>query len=156
MFRVTRWNKLSYSYSDGEDKRRKWRKIPLRLSKTCARYSLKATALEHAEAEQKAMQDPSKRADKGGGGLGVAVCVLYMCVCLRTYCVLLVSWCNTRDTVDTQTTKSNNKYWDTHRSNYQTTQRLTQSILSIHSPSHAHTKHFSSILTNWISRETCT
>lgn len=38
------------------------------------------TALEHAEAEQGAMQEQSKRADKGGGGLRMAVCVLYMCV----------------------------------------------------------------------------
>lgn len=50
---------------------------------TRARYSLKDAALEHAEAEQKAMQELSKRADEGGGLLRMAVCVNCTCVCLR-------------------------------------------------------------------------
>lgn len=53
-----------------------------------ARYSLKGAALEHAEAEQKAMQERSKRADKVGGGLRMAVCVLYMCVSQDVLCAV--------------------------------------------------------------------
>ena len=52
------------------------------------RYSLKDVALEHAGAEQKAMQEQSKRADKGGGGLRMAVCVLYMCVSQDMLCAV--------------------------------------------------------------------
>lgn len=54
-----------------------------------ARYSLIDAALEHAGAEQKAMQEWSRRADKGGGGGGGEDgCVCSVRVCLR---VLLVS-----------------------------------------------------------------
>lgn len=54
-----------------------------------ARYSLIDAALEHAEAEQKAMQEWSKRADGGrGGGLRMAVCVLYVCVSGYVVCCL--------------------------------------------------------------------
>lgn len=55
-----------------------------RAEHMCARYSLKDVALEHAE--QKAMQEQSKRADKGGVGLRKAVCVLYMCVSQVVVC----------------------------------------------------------------------
>lgn len=54
----------------------------------CARYSLQDAALEHAEAEQKAMQEWSKRANKGGGGLRMAVCVLYVCVSQVMLCAI--------------------------------------------------------------------
>lgn len=68
---------------------------------TCARYSLKDIALEHAE--QKAMQEQSKRADwEAEEG-----CVCTVHVCVSGCRVLLVSWCITCDTIDTQTTKGN-------------------------------------------------
>lgn len=54
----------------------------------CARYSIKDKALKHAEAEQNAMQERSKRADKGGQGLRMAVCVLYMCVSQDMLCAV--------------------------------------------------------------------
>lgn len=53
-----------------------------------ARYSLKDAALEHAEAELKAMQERSKRADKAGAGLRMAVCVMCMCVSQDMLCAV--------------------------------------------------------------------
>lgn len=56
----------------------KW-EIRGRGEQVCARYSLKDAALEHAVAEQKAMQEGSKRTDKGGVEDG-CVCTVHVYV----------------------------------------------------------------------------
>ena len=128
---VIGWNhKLTTLYS-GWGQQNKVKELDLK-----ARYSQKDAALKHAEAESNATA--VYRADKGGGVEGGWMCVHCTCVCLRICCVLLVFivqyiWHNKQTT-----TKRNQRFWDTHRSNCYTHTSI-HCLLSTRSPSHAYT-----------------